>query len=277
MNNKLFIYFSLWMCGFISSFFCQTINGQMKIVSKAPVSFRVNVSGNNLHGYYKKNYNLEIYGDSFLLGYRADCDADDDWSGAVVKGTTQDKNVFEVKFKCKFNPHILYGTVLPGNSKGLNHYDGLNKQGVNAGDLTMTYKLDSKNKPIDSIIGVVFDRGPQNQPGESSVATCKKFKSSLDNNQFIYLTFPNSAKYLLQIIGLKSDKKTLNRDPTNSDFKQAYENMLKKNSKVINTNKKNLINKLSKFSIIKNFDNATKEEKAEGKLKPKNNDRNLNN
>lgn len=40
--------------------------------------------------------------------------------------------------------------------------------------------------------------------------------------------------------------------------------------------KENLVSTLSPISIITNFDNATAQEKAEGKLRPKNNDRNLN-
>ena len=134
------------------------------IISKAPVSYRVNETGSILHGYYKKGYNLTIYGDSSAIGYRADCDKDDDWSGAKVGGTTQSSNSLESAYKCVFNPHNLYGTVLPGNKKGQNHFDNLKKPGVAIGDLTITYKLDKNNRPIDSVIGVVFDRGPHNQP-----------------------------------------------------------------------------------------------------------------
>lgn len=247
------------------------------VISKAPISFRVNESGSTLHGYYKKGYSLTIYGDTSSVGYRADCDEDDDWSGAIVGGTTQSSNSFESVYKCVFNPHILYGTVLPGNKKGQRHWDNLKKIGVGIGDLTVTYKLDKNNNPIDSVIGVVFDRGPHNQPGESSVATCNKFKTSLDNNQFIYIIFPNTAKYVKQSIGTKSDGKTLKRTPTNTDFEQAYKLMLAdKLSNVRNQTKENIVSTLSSILIITDFDNATAQEKAKAKLKPKNNDRNIN-
>ncbi len=246
-------------------------------ISNAPVSYRVNESGSKLHGYFKKGYNLTIYGDSSVVGYRADCDKDDDWSGATVGGTTQSSNSFETTFGCVFNPHNLFGTVLPGNKVGQNHFDKLKSQSVGIGDLTLTYKLDKNNKVIDSIVGVVFDRGPHNQPGESSVATCNKFKTQLDNNQFIYLVFPNTAKYLKQIIGTKPNSQKLKRNPTNSDFEEAYKLML--NEIGINKRKQmqnDLLNLLSQIAIISNFDNATPQEKADGKLRPKNNDRNLN-
>ncbi len=250
---------------------------KLPVVSKAPVSFRVNVSGSKLHGYYKKGYNLTIYGDSVAIGYRADCDIDDDFSGAHVGGTTQSSNSFETKYKCVFDPHTLYGTVLPGNGKGQNHFDKLKNLSVGSGDLTITYKLDRTNRPIDSIIGVVFDRGPHNQPGESSVATCKKFNKLLDNNQFIYIIFPNSAKYIKEVIGTKPNTDTLQRNPTNQDFEQAYKLLFsEKSSGERKIMKENLIKLLSQIPILANFDNATPTEKAEGKQKPKNNDRNLN-
>lgn len=246
-------------------------------ISKAPISYRINESGSKLHGYYKKGYNLTIYGDSSVVGYRADCDKDDDWSGANVGGTTQSSNSFETTFGCVFNPHNLFGTVLPGNKAGQNHFDKLRSQSVGIGDLTLTYKLDKNNKLIDSIVGVVFDRGPQNQPGESSVATCDKFKTQLDNNQFVYLVFPNTAKYLKQIIGTKPNSQKLKRNLTNSDFEEAYKLML--NEIGINKRKQmqnDILNLLSQIPVISNFDNATPQEKADGKLRPKNNDRNLN-
>ena len=277
MKNKISTITILILVVVNYSMYGQTVlnNPQnIPIVSKAPVSFRVNVSGSTLHGYYKKDYSLTIYGDTSTIGYRADCDMDDDWSGANVGGTTQSSNNFESVFNCVFDPHNLFGTVLPGNKSGQNHYDNLKKLGVEIGDLTMTYKLDNNNKPIDSVIGVVFDRGPQNQPGESSVATCNKFKKSLDNNQFIYIVFPTTAKYLKNIIGTKNDKKTLLRNPTNKDFEEAYKIMTSENSQ--NQTKDKLIKTLSNISVITNFDNATATEKADGKLKPKNNDRNLN-
>lgn len=280
MKNKIIIIATLVLCGQSSLIYGQTAENNatsIPIVSKAPVSYRVNESGSKLHGYYKKGYNLTIYGDSFAIGYRADCDKDDDWSGANPVGTTQTSNSFEPTFKCAFNPHILYGTVLPGNKTGQNHYDKYTQLGVGVGDLTITYELDINNKIIDSVIGVVFDRGPHNQPGESSVATCNKFKKALDNNQFIYIIFPNTAKYVEQVIGTKTNNKYLKRDPKNSDFEQAYKLML--NEITINDRKvmqENLINLLSQISILSNFDNATVQEKADGKLKTKNNDRNLN-
>lgn len=279
MKNLILIAMALFWGG-TNLLFGQTSENNsdnVPVVSNAPVSFRVNESGSKLHGYYKKGYNLTIYGDSSAIGYRADCDRDDDWSGATVGGTTQSANSFESVFKCVFNPHNLYGTVLPGNNKGQNHFDKLKKLSVGVGDLSITYKLDKNNNPIDSIIGVVFDRGPNNQPGESSVATCNKFKTSLDNNQFIYIVFPKSAKYLKQVIGTKPNTHILKRNPTNADFKQAYELMLKE----IDINKRKemqekIIKLLSQIPVLSNFDNATPQEKAEGKLKPKNNDRNIN-
>lgn len=280
MKNKVLIFFYLLVCGPFSSIYGQTVesnSNNIPIVSMAPVSYRVNESGSTLHGYYKKGYNLTIYGDSSAIGYRADCDKDDDWSGATVVGTTQSSNSFESTYKCVFNPHNLYGSVLPGNKTGQNHFDGVKKLGGGIGDLTITYTLDKNNTPIDSIIGVVFDRGPHNQPGESSVAICNKFKSALDNNQFIYIVFPNSAKHIKQIIGTKADNKTLKRDPTNDDFEQAYKmmcNQISANDR--NVAKDKLLNMLSQITLITNFDNATTQEKAQGKLKEKNNDRNLN-
>lgn len=280
MTNKIIIIITLLISGQSSLLFGQTAANNptnIPVISSAPVSYRVNESGSKLHGYYKKGYNLTIYGDSLAIGYRADCDTDDDWSGANAGGTTQSSNSFESAFKCVFNPHNLYGTVLPGNNTGQNHYDKLKKIGVGIGDLTLTYKLDVNNKQKDSVIGVVFDRGPHNQPGESSVATCNKFKIALDNNQFIYIVFPNTAKYVKQVIGTKNNSNALKRNPTNADFEQAYKLML--NEITINDRnlmKVNLMNLLSQISILSNFDNATAKEKAEGKLKPKNNDRNLN-
>lgn len=251
--------------------------GNIPVVSTAPVSYRVNVSGSKLHGYYKKGYNLTIYGDSSAVGYRADCDMDDDWSGAVVESTTQSSNSFEFTFRCVFNPHNLYGTVLPGNGSGQNHYDKSRALGVRTGDLTITYKLDKNNQPIDSVLGVVFDMGPHNQPGESSVAIYKRFKTALDNNQFIYIVFPNTAQYVKQVIGIKADGKTLKRNPTNDDFKQAFTLMQSaRNASDRTKMKHDLIELLEPIAILSDFDNATAKEKAEGKLKAKNNDRNLN-
>ena len=280
MKIKILVFFCIFVRGHFFTIYGQTTESNlnnMNIVSKAPVSFRVNESGSILHGYYKKRYSLIIYGNASAIGYRADCDKDDDWSGAIVGGTTQSSNSFESTYKCAFNPHTLYGSVLPGNKTGQNHFDGVKKLGVRIGDLTITYKLDNNNKPVDSIIGVVFDRGPHNQPGESSAATCTKFKSALDNNQFIYVVFPGSVKYVRQIIGIKTDNKTLKRSPTNADFEQAYKLMSSESSeKDRNITKENLINILSQIPSVTNFDNATVQEKAEGKLKAKNNDRNLN-
>ena len=280
MKNANFMIVTLLVCAQPFILFGQTAENNttnIPIVSKAPVSYRVNESGSILHGYYKKGYDLTIYGDSSAIGYRADCDSDDDWSGANAGGTTQSSNSFESVFKCVFNPHNLYGTVLPGNNTGQNHFDNLKKLGVGIGDLTITFKIDKNNKLIDSVIGVVFDRGPHNQPGESSVATCNKFKNALDNNQFIYIVFPNTAKYVKQVIGTTTDGKALKRNPANADFEQAFKLMLNENSaNVRNVMKENLINLLSQISVLSNFDNATAQEKADGKLKPKNNNRNLN-
>lgn len=280
MKNRILLFIALICIVHNSTLFGQTADNNPKnipVVSKAPISYRVNVSGSILHGYYKKGYSLTIYGDTSSIGYRADCDKDDDWSGAEVGGTTQNGNIFERKFSCVFNPHILYGTVLPGNEKGQYHYDSLKKLGVTIGDLTITYKLDKNNNPVDSVIGVVFDMGPHNQPGESSVATCNKFQTSLDNNQFIYIVFPNTAKYIKQVIGTKTNSNALNRNPVNTDFEQAYKLMLDEESaRVRNLTKEDLINTLTQIPVMSNFDNATAKEKAEGKLKAKNNDRNLN-
>ena len=264
---------------------CLTLCGQtasknsmnIPIVSTAPVSYRVNESGSTLHGYYRKGYSLTIYGDTSAIGYRADCDEDDDWSGATVSGTTQSSNSFESAYKCIFNPHNLYGIVLPANKKGQNHFDSLKKLKVEIGDLIIAYKLDKDNKIVDSIIGVVFDRGPQNQPGESSATVCNEFKTSLGNNQFVYIIFPNTSKYLKQIVGTKTDNKSLKRNPENADFEQAFKLMLDESSvDVRKIMKENLIKLLSDILVMSDFDNATVKEKEEGKLKAKNNDRNLN-
>jgi len=278
MKTALHISFLFFLFG--SNVFGQTVNdtlAKIPVVSKAPISYRINVKGSILHGYYKKGYDLTIYGDSLAIGFRADCDMDDDWSGATAQGTTQSSNSFESTFKCEFNPHHLYGTVLPSYKKGQNHFDKLKELGVGVGDLTLTYKLDENNIPIDSVIGVVFDRGPQNQPGESSVAACKRFKTALDNNQFVYVVYPNTAQYLKYVIGTKSDNQTLERSPNNADFEQALKLMLLSNSANERSyTSQNLIHFLSQISVVSNFDNATTQERSEGKLKPKNNDRNLN-
>ena len=277
MKNKIFIPFFFFMIGNLSLIYGQTVDNilsKISDVSSAPVSFRVNESGSKLHGYYKKGYNLTIYGDSSVIGYRADCDKDDDWSGAKKNGTTQTSNSFESIYRCVFNPHELYGTVLPGNKKGQNHFDELKKLKIGIGDLTITYKLGKNNKLIDSVIGVVFDRGPHNQPGESSVAICTKFKNTLDNNQFIYIVFPNTANYIKKITGTMDDKIALKRNPTNVDFQKAYIMML--NDRSANDMTENLKSLLSQISIVTNFDNATPQEKAQAKLKPKNDNRNLN-
>ena len=269
-------------------FFCVQLNvliGQtvkdnkqnIPVVSTAPISFRVNESGTTLYGYYKKGYNLTIYGDKDAIGFRADCDEDDDWSGAKVQGTTQSSNSFESSFRCVFDPHSLYGTVLPGNKKGQNHFEAFKNLSVGVGDLTMTIKLDKNNKPLDSVIGVVFDMGPQNQPGESSVAICKRFKSALDNNQFIYIVFPNTVKYLQKVIGTKLNSKVLMRNPVNADFEQAYKLMLSESSiGKINDSKEKLLTLLSQIPVLSNFDNATQQEKADGLLQEKNNNKNCN-
>jgi len=248
-----------------------------QIVSKAPVCYRVNESKTVLHGYFKKGYDLTIYGDILALGYRADCDMDDDWSGATVAGTTQASNSFESTFHTVFNPHILFGTVLPGNKTEQHHFDGLKKANVGTGDLTITYKLDSNHVPIDSVVGVVFDRGPQNQPGESSVATCNRFQKGLDDSRFVYIVFPNSARFVKQIIGTKPDNRTLIRNPENADFESAFQLMIREDS----TNNRltmlrNLVKILALSAIVGNFDNPTKEEKDWGLQQPKNEDKNQN-
>jgi hypothetical protein len=248
-----------------------------QIVSTAPVCYRVNESKTVLHGYYKKGYDLTIYGDSLALGYRADCDMDDDWSGATVAGTTQASNSFESTFHAVFNPHILFGTVLPGNKTGQCHFDGLKKANVGTGDLTITYKLDSNHVPIDSVVGVVFDRGPQNQPGESSVATCIRFQKGLDDSRFVYIVFPNSARFVKQIIGTKPDNRTLIRNPENTDFESAFQLMIREDSTNNRlTMHRNLVKFLALSAIVGNFDNPTKEEKDWGLQQPKNEDKNQN-
>lgn len=255
----------------------ENVPNSISIVSKAPISYRVNVTSNKLHGYYKKKYDLTIYGDSLIMAFRADCDKDDDWSGATPGGTTQTGNSFETSYHIEFNPHILYGTVLPANQRGQNHFDGLMRNGAGTGDLTMTYKVDKNNKVVDSIIGVVFDHGPQNQPGESSVAVCKKFGISLDSNQFLYIIYPRSSKYVKQVIGLKSNGKDLKRKPTNTDFWTAFKMMSRESSATdIQVKQKSLLDLLLTIKIINEFDHATAQEKKEGLLCPKNNDRNLN-
>lgn len=258
----------------------QNNDENLNVVSEAPVKYRVNEKdGITLHGYYSKDYKLTIYGNANVIGYRADCDIDDDWSGAVSHGTTQSSNSFESKYSCIFNPHQLFGTVLPGNKTGQNHYDGTRKFGVDVGDLTITYKIDSKGNIVDYVLGVVFDLGPHNQPGESSVATCKKLKALTDNNEYIYIIFPNSRKYLKQIIGTKLNSNKLSRNPTNDDFVKAFELMkaqeieFKNNREVLEMKIKDF---LSSQPIKKDFDNPNSLEKSEGRNKPKNNDRNSN-
>lgn len=281
MKNLLIILFCLLFNGFSSKIYGQTsenTTNNFAVVSKGPINYRVNnTDGKKLHGYYKKGYNLTIYGDTNAIAYRADCDMDDDWSGANAGGTTQSSNSFESSFKCVFNPHTLYGTVLPGNKSGQKHYDELKNLGVGIGDLTITYKLNQKGKTIDSLIGVVFDRGPNNQPGESSVATCKKLAGNVDNNQYVYIIFPNSAKYIKQVIGTNAKTKALNRSPINSDFEKAYKLMIAEMDSSKKTSAKAaLLNYLSQKPLLQNFDNATKLEKEQGRLQPGNNDRNIN-
>jgi hypothetical protein len=273
-------FLSLLISGLSMSSYGQSVdaaNTSIPTVSIAPVSYRVNDSGSVLHGYYKKGYSLTIYGDSSAIGFRADCDADDDWSGAKRHGTTQRGNSFEPQYHCAFDPNILYGTVLPGSRSGHNHYDGVTRSGADEGDVTITYKVNKDGNVVDSVIGVVFDRGPQNQPGESSVATCKKLKGSTDNNQFIYIVFPGTARYLEKVIGTKANGKGLQRAPTNPDFVQAYQLMCNEsqgNTKIAAKNA--LLSSLSQIPLVANFDNATAKERAAGLLKAHNNDRNLN-
>lgn len=250
------------------------------VVSTAPVNYRVNKSnGKTRHGYYSKGYAMTIFGDTNAIGFRANCDVDEDWSGAVADGPTQSSNSFEPKFDCTFDPNKLYGTVIPGRKVGQNHYDGTQKLGVEVGDLTITYKLSTQGKIIDSVVGVIFDRGPQNQPGESSVASCKKLKVTTDNNQFIYIIYPGSNKYLKQVIGTKPGTKKLKRNPTNNDFTEAYRRMLNQTAgsgKDYNAAKKSLLEYLSKLPLIENFDKPTVNEKKQGKLQPPNNNREVN-
>lgn len=278
MQKYLFAFPILFcVCAEEHSALAQESASDTQKVSKAPVCYRVNESKTVLHGYYKKGYDLTIYGDSLALGFRADCDMDDDWSGATVAGTTQASNSFESTFRTVFNPHILFGTVLPGNKTGQRHFDGLKYAKAGAGDLTITYKLDSNHVPIDSVVGVVFDRGPQNQPGESSVATCNRFQKGLDDSRFVYIVFPNSARFVKQIIGTKPDKRTLIRNPENADFESAFQLMIREDSTNNRlTMHRNLVRTLALSAIVGNFDNPTKEEKDWGLQQPKNEDKNQN-
>lgn len=267
--------------GFVANASAQTLienPTNLKVVSSAPVSYRVNKKVGTksvLHGYYKKGYNLTIYGDSSAIGFRADCDKCDDWSGAKVEGTTQDKNSFEGRMKCRFNPHELYGTVLPGG-KGMNHYEGTKKLGVSDGDLTITYRVDKSGKTIDSVIGVVFDRGPHNQPGESSVKARRDLGGNTDNNEYIYVVFPNTARHLKEVIGVKSGD-SLKRDPTQADMQQAYALMNRQQSaSARKATKEALLSALSTIPIMNNFDFATPEEKAKALQQAPNDNRNLN-
>lgn len=276
-----FIKFFLFLfCMTIAESFGQYNDMNPAVVSTAPVKFRVNeANGKTLHGYYSKGYNLTIYGDSTAIGYRADCDTDDDWTGATPGGTTQDENSFETKYKCVFNPHKLYGTVLPGNKTGQNHYDGTQRIGAVVGDITMTFKIDANGKAIDSILGVVFDRGPQTQPGESSVATCKKLKVTNDNNTYLYIIYPNSAKYLEQVIGTKPNSNKLKRNPTNEDVANAFTLLCTQeaaNNKNRTDSQKKIVAFLAAEPMKTGFDNATPDEKIKGRSKPGNNDRNAN-
>ncbi|MGH2667188.1 hypothetical protein [Flavobacterium sp.] len=250
------------------------------VISTAPIKYRVNErDGKTSHGYYSKGYNLSIYGDTNLIGYRADCDMDDDWSGANPEGTTQDSNSFESKYRCVFNPHKLYGTVLPGSKNGQNHYDGFKRVGVEVGDISITIKIDSEGKVVDTVLGVVFDRGPHNQPGESSVATCKKLKVMTDNNEYIYVIYPNSSKFLKQVIGTMPNSNKLKRNPTNADVEKAFQLMSTQDSENNDKRialKKRMLQFLSSQPMKSYFDNPTDIEKREGRQKPRNNDRNAN-
>jgi len=258
--------------------FGQTIKNNLQTISIAPVNYRVNESdGATLHGYYKKGYNLTIYGDTSAIGFKADCDMDDDWSGAKVQGTTQNTNTFETRFNCKFDPNKLYGTVMPGNDSGQHHYDGFNRVGAGVGDLTVTYRVNKDGRAIDSLIGVVFDRGPQTQPGESSLATVKKLGGNTGNDEYIYIIFPNSAKYLKKVVGTKSNGVSLTRSPTNADFEQAFAIMNSEKSAYLRkSTKETLLSTLSQIPIVTNFDYATKEEKAKGMTEAANDNRNVN-
>ena len=257
------------------------------IVSSAPVKYRVNESnGKTLHGYFNKGYNLNIYGNSSVAGFRANSDGDNDWSGAKAGGTTQSSNSFETKYGVSFNPNILYGTQLVGNGVGQNHFDGLNGIGAGTGDLTITFKIDNQGKVINNIYGVVFDRGPNTQAGESSIAANQQLKVRNDDNMFVFMVFPGSRKYLEQQVGLDGKGKML-RSPTNADIATAYNTMTSTdfaNSKgqgtqlqIQNTNMFwSVFHKLTSEAMISNFDKPTKQEKEYGKIQPANNYRNAN-
>ncbi len=127
------------------------------------------------------------------------------------------------------------------------------------------------------MVGVVFDFGPHNQPGESSAATCNKLKGNADNNQYIYIVFPDSYRYLKQLIGTKGNSEGLKRNPTNTDVKQAYALMNRQRSATgRKATKEVLLWTLSDIPVVQSFDNATPQEKAWGRQQPSNNNRNLN-
>lgn len=271
------------MIGKQSFYFAQKISHSDSIpplLSKAPVKFRINQNGGSeLYGYFNKPYSLSIYGNDNVIGFRADCDLDNDWSGAIVKGTTQSSNSFENFYSTIFNPNLLYGTVIPGNKVGQNHFDATRNAGLRPGDLSITYLLDSHSKIMDSIIGVVFDYGPQTQPGESSVATFKQIRSISDANSYVYIVFPNSRKYLQQTIGITLPNQQLNRVPTNEDFIKAYELMKSTEQEFIHQRislQKLIIEHLLKSPKIEDFDNPTEIERTKSLALPKNNDRNSN-
>jgi hypothetical protein len=253
----------------------KSTNG-LKVVSTVPVRYRVKKS-DGIHAYDKKGHNLTIYGDTSAIGFRADCDMDVDWTGAKAKGPTQSINRFESLYKCAFNPYQLYGTVLPGNAIGQHQFDGYTGVGAGVGDLTITYRVDKNGKTINTVIGVVFDTGPNSQPGESSVATFKKLQGNMDKSYYIYIVFPNSAKYLTQIIGTKASSDSLQRSPTNADFEQAFSLMNSQTSaKARKSTKRILLSVLSRLPVIPNFDNGTPQETARGAQQPGNDTRNDN-
>lgn len=275
MKLHFIVFYFLLTCG-NTLILCQNlgITDSLVLISSAPVKYRINQKdGKTLHGYYSKGYNLNIYGNPNMITFRADCDIDDDWSGATVSGTTQSSNSFESHYSCVFNPHILYGTVIPGNALGQNHFDALKTLGIGAGDLSMTYKINSKGEILDSVIGVVFDYGPQNQPGESSVATVKRLKVINDNNEFVYVIYPNSRKFLIQILGNNDGSNQLNRNPSNDDFINAYMLMLKNCPECT---KNSSLSTLFSQKMITFFDNPSPIEKTEGLKQAMNKDRNSN-
>jgi RHS repeat-associated protein len=274
--------------------------GLEEVISSAPVRFRVNVPGTRSapYGYFPKGYNCDIYSSRLsqptsasvvksIVGYRADADKNADWSGATAEGTTQSGCAIERKYGVTIDPNMVNLVTIPGNDIGQNHFKALKGEGVSSGDLAVTMKITKEGNMLvaPSLVG---DYGPQSQPGEVSASTMSALgiKSESDNNCFIYMVFPGTAKYLESSIGTDKDGNLL-RSPTNADINNAYNTFRKEffadeNGNGTDTQRANtsiyqlLLKKLKEGNTSTNYDNATDVEKRKALTEPKNDDRNKN-